>query len=320
MANGGMAQLNRAAIKLNCHYAMTDWSLFDKTIPPWLIRDAFSIVASMIDFGQVRDSENKIWKVRPDRSERRFKKIIDYFVETPVRFSNGERFLVTGGVPSGSCFTNLIDTIVNALVTRYLTYHTSGKFPMAEMYLGDDGVLFTEDSLNLEVMSNLAKDKFGMVLNSDKSYTTTNPVNIHFLGYYNYHGFPFKPQDTLVASFIAPERTRITVEDAATAALGQLYSGFDPIHAKLWISILDFLNEKYPFSPDEILENLQRTEGRHKYLRLIGVRVMDISYPKHMEAIDLNLLPKDKAKTVKIRQWDYLSLAQRSFEYWSEST
>lgn len=321
MALGAMEEIHAKALKLNCKYLMTDWSLFDKTIPPWLIRDAFAIIASLIDFGKVLDSEGKTWNVRSVRSEKRWKKLVDYFVETPVRTAKGERFLVTGGVPSGSCFTNLVDTIVNTIVSRYIHYQTTGEFPISEMYLGDDAVIFTNGTIDLDLMASLAEDRFGMILSRDKSFVTTRISNIHFLGYYNYYGFPFKQQDSLIASFIAPERTRKTALEAAAAALGQLYSGFDPINGRFWMKILDFIQKKYPFDPDEVLQEIRENEGRHKYLRLIGLRAQDVSWPKYsVDAYALHLLPKNgRCKPLADRKWDYHVLAQSSFLYWSDS-
>nr|AXA52551.1 putative capsid [Linepithema humile partiti-like virus 1] len=237
MANGAMAEIERVAKRLNCKSIIMDWKSFDKTIPPWLIRDSFALIAEMIDMSHVRDVEGKVWPVRENRSRKRWKRLVDYFVETPIRTSKGERFLVTGGVPSGSCFTNIIDSIVNAIVTRYIHYQTTGELPLAEVYLGDDSVTFTNQMVNLDDMTRLADDKFGMIINPKKSFITTNRRNIHFLGYYNFEGLPFKPQDTLIASFIAPERTRTTAVEAAAAALGQLWSGMDPHYATCWITI-----------------------------------------------------------------------------------
>lgn len=50
---------------------------------------------------------------RENHNRKGFKKVVDFFCGTPVRTCKGERFLVTGGISSGSCFTNLIESIIN---------------------------------------------------------------------------------------------------------------------------------------------------------------------------------------------------------------
>lgn len=318
MATGGMEHVFSASL-CNEKYVMTDWSRFDKTIPPWLIRDAFFLVSELIDFGHVLDSENKIWRVRSWRSAKRWKRMVDYFVQTPIRTSKGERFEITGGVPSGSCWTNIIDTIINILVTRYLSYAQQGRFPDAEIYLGDDAVLFYKNAVvDLLTMSQIAQEKFGMILNTNKSYWTNKRENIHFLGYYCMGGVPYKPQDTLIASFVSPERTRKTVVEAAAAALGQMWSGFCPVYAVYWKKILDYMNDVYPFRPDDVLLFLTINKSRHKYLKLVGIDADTLSYPDVSEwNLILDVVPKNKRiKEIPQRKWDYTKLATASYLFW----
>lgn len=188
---------------------------------------------------RVCDADGHIWDVDPAISRLRWKKMVDYFVETPIRTCKGERFLVTGGIPSGSCWTNLIDSIINILVTRFIVYQTTGSLPLDEIFLGDDGVFVIGSAVNLEDMAKVAKQYFGMELNVAKSYITTRVDNVHFLGYFNMFGYPFKPMDFLIASFINPEHTRKTTIDACAAALGQLWSCFDPIRSTKWYEIIN---------------------------------------------------------------------------------
>lgn len=279
MACGGMVALNDMLTRTtDCKYMCTDWSRFDKTIPPWLIRDAFAILASLIDFDHVIKDGVKI-KVNATRQRRRWKTIIDYFIETPVRNSKGERFLVKAGVPSGSCFTNIIDSIINVLVTRYICFHTTGYFPVGEIFLGDDGVYAVRGCINLEDMANLAREKFGMILNVSKSYVTSRKENVHFLGYFNKAGVPFKNQDFLIASFVRPERTRRHAEEAAAAALGQLYSSFDPIYSERWVRVIKFCCSAFDLGYEAVALNLRNNFYRHKYLAQVGFEPAKITIP-----------------------------------------
>ena len=323
ISSGGMIALTDMAIRSpGARYLMTDWSQFDKSIPAWLIRDAFALLAELIDFGHVEDSEGLVWPVRELRSRRRWKKLVDYFIETPVRTCKGERFLVRSGVPSGSCFTNVIDTIVNCLVTRYLCYHTFGSFPRGEVYLGDDGVcvLPAGGNVNLQVMSDLAEKAFGLNLNADKSFVTTNIENIHFLGYHNRPvGLPNRDQSLLVTSFIHPERTRRTAEECAAAALGQLWANFDPTVATLWYRVLIFVSDAFLVSHDSVIVQLRKTAHRHKYLYHIGRNVAAITIPTPSEfGTILEVLPSPVPRRLPpVRAYDYSRLSHAGYLFWS---
>lgn len=323
ISKGGMAAISDAAIRLPSSIAlMTDWSKFDKSIPPWLIRDAFAILADMIDFDRVLDSEGLYWPVRSYRSRRRWKKIIDYFIETPVRTCKGERFLVRAGVPSGSCFTNVIDSIVNCIITRYISYQTVGCFPRAEVYLGDDGVCIFPSSavIDLGAMARLAKEIFGTVLSTDKSFVTSNLENIHFLGYHNRPvGMPNRDQSLLLVSFIHPERSRRTAEECAAAALGQLWANFDPGVAAMWYKVLVYVSDAYLVSFNDTLIQLRRTLHRHKYLHHIGRDAGKLTVPRLDEfGMILDVLPDPvPPRSVPIRHYDYGELYIAAFDRWS---
>lgn len=323
ISKGGMLAISDVIMRHpGSKFLMTDWSKFDKSIPAWLIRDAFALLAELIDFGHVLDSEGLVWNVREYRSRRRWKKLIDYFVETPVRTCKGERYLVTGGVPSGSCFTNIIDTIINCLVTRYLSYHTAGCFPLGEMYLGDDGVCVFSPSavINLDSLALLAFQKFGMVLNADKSFLTSNPENIHFLGYHNRPvGMPNRDQSLLITSFIHPERTRRTAEECAAAALGQLWANFDPRVAALWYRVLIYVSDAFLLQFEDVLVQLRRSAHRHKYLSHIGRDVQKLTIPSPTERGDvLEVLPSPVPKVLPpTRIYDYGQLWFDTQEYLS---
>nr|UUW20930.1 MAG: reverse transcriptase-like protein [Guiyang partiti-like virus 1] len=319
MAHGGMVAISELLVRSGegSLAVMTDWSSFDKSIPPWLIRDVFDLLSEVFSFDQVRDVEGKVWHVRPDRTWRRWKKMVDYFIETPVRTCKGERFLVRGGVPSGSCFTNIVDTIINTIVTRFLCYQTLGFYPSGEMYLGDDGVVALPPGsmVDLDLMAEIAALKFGMTLNRNKSYVTSNIENIHFLGYYNHPiGRPHRDQDLLIVSFAHPERTRRTAEECAAAALGQLWANFDPYLAYRWYEVLMYCCDEFCLDTDVVLAHLRGHAHRHKYLSHVGRNVAALTVPTpNEEHLVLAVLASTIPKRVPARrEYSYSELWDRT--------
>ncbi|APG78196.1 RdRp [Beihai partiti-like virus 2] len=273
MINGGMAYLEEAWQQTRAKFAiMLDWSSFDQSIPPWLIRDAFSILERCFDFSHVLASDGKIFPVDPDKTHRRWKRLISYFINTPFRMPTGERFLKSGGVPSGSGFTNLIDSIVNILVVRYITYHNLGELPLHDMALGDDSVVYTNGHPSLERMSELAQEWFGMTINMRKSYVTRCARNIQFLGYYNEYGMPFRDVQFLIASWIFPERFQ-TPDPAFTAirGLGQLWSTMNSTAAVFWHYAVSDIISDYNLPSNWIEDIREKYPNVLKFLSLYGI-------------------------------------------------
>lgn len=310
MTNGGMSMIDWMIHRNpGAKYLCIDWSRFDSTIPPWLIRDAFAILAELIDWNHMETAEGDIIEVRPDPMKRRWKRMVDYFVETPIRTCKGERFLVKTGVPSGSCWTNLIDSIINVIVTRYCMYQTVGKFPRDEMYLGDDGVVIINGIVNLDDIAALASSKFGMILNKNKSRVTTQSRNVNFLGYYNHNGYPFKSLDTLIASFIEPEHSRTDAMESCATALGQMWSCMDPGYAVNWYTIITILAKRDGYTLDDVVLNLRQNGHRHKYLDHLGIDVKSITIPAPRSGMILDVMPAITPNHVlKPRSYDLYEL------------
>lgn len=202
---GGMQWLNKQLNELpHMSYVCLDFSSFDQTVPPWLVRTAFDILEECFDIHSVEGPEGER-KTDAISVSREWKAIRDYFINTPLRMEDGSRYLKKGGIPSGSCFTNLIDSIVNLIVVRYCIKATTTFYPSFLCVLGDDSVTATLGKVNIDNIAACAKDKFGMVINVAKSYWTTSPQNVQFLGYYNYHGYPSRDEEPMLAGLLLPD-------------------------------------------------------------------------------------------------------------------
>jgi hypothetical protein len=297
---------------------MFDWSGFDHTIPAWLIRDAFRILAEAIDWSNVQDSEGKHWHVRDFRSKRRWNALVNYFIDTPIRLSNGERYQKHCGVPSGSCFTNIIDSIVNAIVMRYATYELTGRHPLADVYLGDDSLIVLPKLINLHELHDFCFEQFGMVLNVEKSYVTHDRRQVCFLGYYNRAGYPDKPIDSIIASSIYPEHTVKDKVETIARLVGQAFSCYDPTPATAFLRAADILRKEEGLSPDAIDSYIQEHPYRFKYLMTLGIDPKKIGIPQTKEGYDTwRTMPGINRRRWSHRDYDEDALYRRGIVSYS---
>lgn len=198
MMKGGMMWLDRRIGQLNLKYGpikilMIDYKFFDATVPAWLIRDVFYVIMEKFNLR--------------DRDRICLKKCISYFINTPIQNSDGRRFKKDHGIPSGSMFANIIGCLVNMVVTWYTSKIVMGEYPVMDMFFGDDGIACFHRLVKMDLnhYAKTIQHFFGMKINSKKTYWTSNPLNIRFLGYYNYYGTPYKNPKELIAAMLFPQ-------------------------------------------------------------------------------------------------------------------
>lgn len=173
LLKGGMTWLNSKLQRSRrrdpgAKFVMIDY--FDSSVPAWLVRDVFGVIRDMFELDE--------------HDSRRFKFIVDYFINTPIQNMDGRRFKKWHGVPSGSMLTNIIDTMVNFVVTRYALMKSTGEEPLFYNCFGDDSVASMpgKSLINMDCLSRAAAT-FGMTINVKKSYWTNVITNVHYLGY-----------------------------------------------------------------------------------------------------------------------------------------
>jgi hypothetical protein len=257
-----------------------DMSQFDAHVPQWIIRDVFAHVSGWFDFTRVQDSEGKVWNVNPDQTCRRWKAMISYFIKTKIRTPTGLRFQKFQGVPSGSMFTNFMDTCVNAVQMRLALRRTEGNIIVKDYYYGDDSTLFLRDSIDLDALALELKTTFGAVMSVDKTVLTDNPDNLHWLGYYFRDGRPTRDIKFIVASSIFPDRETTGPIDCCSRLLGQLYSCMDPVIAVKFYDAIQYIMKKFSITRealDEYVSTLSRKSM--KYLTTLGLVSSDIVVP-----------------------------------------
>jgi hypothetical protein len=162
-----------------------DFSAFDSSVPAWLIRTAFDILHQNVDWLN--------WRGKPTtkRSRQKWRNVWDgmvwYFINTPILMPDGRMFRKHRGVPSGTWYTQLVDSVVNYIVVQYLT-KCQGVAAKALKVLGDDSAFRSGKSLDL-VRAQRDADKLGMNLGVDKCDVTEDPAQFKLLGttYRNQH-------------------------------------------------------------------------------------------------------------------------------------
>jgi len=82
-----------------------------------------------------------------------------------------------GGMPSGSVFTNLTDSLCNLVIGHYIAYRNNTALERVEV-MGDDSVYLFKDDIEPEDVSRAAAE-MGMVVSVDKLLVSTDTV--HFL-------------------------------------------------------------------------------------------------------------------------------------------
>lgn len=175
-------------------YATTiDYSNYDQSIPSWLIHKAFNIIKSAFQCGHF---DNELFEIVK----------MDFICKV---FIDGEGRLVYAdkGVPSGSMFTQIVDSIINRLMIK--TYMYSRGITCDHMIImGDDNLIFTEEKLDLEDLSNYLNSMFGIVVHPEKCKQVERFQDPEFLSrYWTLQGCD-RCIEVLYSKLLYPERYR----------------------------------------------------------------------------------------------------------------
>lgn len=175
-----------------------DFSGFDSSLSNSIIRDAFSILSTHLEL--------------TDEDEKLLGRIIDDFVHTRLVTPDGDMYRVHGGVPSGSSFTSLVDSVCNLIITQYAWISITGRALRADQIwiLGDDVIIADDKKLTLPMLAS-ATSVLGVVINVEKSsvagYSHEGGAEpVHFLGHYWISGRMHRPVRELAVRLAFPER------------------------------------------------------------------------------------------------------------------
>jgi len=185
-----------------------DYSKYDSTVPAVMIREAFRILAT--------------WFEEEDLKTLGWETIVAYFIHTPIVMPDGH--LYTGknhGVPSGSYFTQMIDSIVNVALVYALSSRFGFSFRKSALYvLGDDVIVQVLGAVKLDQWAHYLA-KFGLQLHGPEK---TIVGQVHFLGAVWNKGKPDAPIQELVNKACFPESFRNYQGQPDTGAMNVLRS------------------------------------------------------------------------------------------------
>lgn len=177
-----------------------DYSHFDQSISSWLIEDAFSVIKA--SFASV---DEQLWTA-----------IVHDFIHkdfvTPEGLMHSDK-----GVPSGSMFTQIIDTLVNVLMIK--TYLISHNLEGRMIAMGDDNLLYSLRVIDPEELASYLAKNFGVVVNASKFAKGVKRENPHFLSREWRQDGQYRHPNILLSKLMFPERRRDYFSGEATPEL-----------------------------------------------------------------------------------------------------
>lgn len=187
------------------HYSI-DYSAFDSSVRADFIRAAFGAFRTWYQL----DAE-----VYPGVTVADVFSIVEtYFITTPIVMPNKDYpspTLCLGkrrGVPSGSYFTQIVDSFANAT----LLFGCSSRFQLGvkekDVYiLGDDCLFFANRDIDLNQLSQYVS-RFGFKLNPTKGGAGVANQVIEYLGRDWKNGFPIRQWSNVIRGALYPEKYR----------------------------------------------------------------------------------------------------------------
>jgi hypothetical protein len=235
-----------------------DFSAFDSSVPSWLIRVAFDILHQNIDWEH--------WRGKPvsKRNRQKWRNVWDgmvwYFINTPILMPDGRMFRKHRGVPSGTWFTQLVDSVVNYIVVQYLT-KCQGVEARALKVLGDDSAFRSGKELDLPSAQKDA-DVLAMNLGVDKCDVTEDPTQFKLLGTTYHNQRAHRPDDEWFKLALYPENPPPDIGVSLSRLVGLWLGGAMWSHA--FCRFMSFYQTCYP-----VPESGEFSKDQRRWLEIV---------------------------------------------------
>ena len=246
---------NMRKLSYDFKYAYSlDYSQFDASISREMVFEAFRIIQTWFDPNEGREpwpweiDDNYLWKI-----------IVNYFVTSPIVMPDGNLYYGRrNGVPSGSYFTQIIDSIVNVMLVGMINSRFRLGIKLGDfMVLGDDCVIFSNKEFNLTSISRFLRNR-KVTLNPEKCEVDPSN-NVKFLGRTWVNGTPTGEIQELVNKVCQPETFRryghdskLVEQQLVLKSYASTYHNFQPYY----IECLPVLWQKNVQSVDRISANI----------------------------------------------------------------
>lgn len=187
-----------------------DMSSYDSSLAATLIRSAFYIIKSWYDLdAEIGEGE---WRCT---LRQLFNWVERYFINTPIVMPDGKVYWGKGhGVPSGSYFTQIVDSIVNVMLCGAVnSKFNMGVSARSILVLGDDMLFWSDKNVSLNEIALYLNRTFGVKMNPEKSKVYKQSETIHYLGRDWTNGVPSLDVDEIIKRMVYPETYRIRSSD-----------------------------------------------------------------------------------------------------------
>jgi hypothetical protein len=173
---------------------------YDRSIPGWLIRDVMQII--------------KGWFALDEKQETLFDYVTDSLVVKQFIGPDGKMIEVHDGVPSGSMFTQIVDTVANLVIlTTYLFHIGLSESEVLRFkcnICGDDNLIFHDGEIVVKDYCTYVAKNFGITSHPDKCKSGLCEYDApQYLSRFWRASGAWRHPWLLAAKMISPERTRI---------------------------------------------------------------------------------------------------------------
>ncbi|ALO50131.1 62 kDa protein [Penicillium aurantiogriseum partitivirus 1] len=221
-----------------------DFSAFDTKVPTWLIYTAFDILRQNIEWSTFQGKP--VSKQDAQKWRNVWDGMVWYFVNTPILMPDGRMFRKYRGVPSGSWWTQMIDSVVNYILIDYLAECQEVEIRNLRV-LGDDSAFRSTDQFSLE-QAKVDCEPTHMLLKPEKCEKTKDPCEFKLLGTTYRDGRVHRPTEEWFKLVIYPESSVHTLDISFTRLIGLWLGG--AMWDKEFCRYMDFFQSSYP-CPEE---------------------------------------------------------------------